>query len=81
MRHQVGARATAVRRNSPILPDATGSKPFEACVTIACETFLAGETGTVVVFVVRLCCGRPNQLDWCAQLRSAQQSAQNGEER
>jgi hypothetical protein len=44
------------------------------------EEFLARETGTVVVFVVGLCRGGPNQLDWCAQLRSAQQSAQNGEE-
>jgi len=44
------------------------------------EEFLAGETGTVLIFVVGLCRGGPNQLDWCAQLHSAQQSAQNGEE-
>jgi hypothetical protein len=48
---------------------------------IAHEEFLARETGTIVVFMVGLCRGGPNQLDWCAQLRRAQQSAQNGEER
>ena len=45
------------------------------------EKFLARETGTIVVFMVGLCRGGPDQLDWCAQLRCAQQSAQNGEER
>ena len=45
------------------------------------EEFLARETGTIVVFMVGLCRGGPDQLDWCAQLHRAQQSAQNGEER
>ena len=45
------------------------------------EKFLARKTGTILVFVVRFCCGRPNQLDRRAQLRCSQQSAQNAEGR
>jgi hypothetical protein len=41
----------------------------------ACEKFLARETGTIHVFVVGLCRGRPNQLDWRTQLLCAKQSS------
>src|SRR4029077_15928285 len=38
-------------------------------ITFNDEKFLARETGTILVFVVGLCRGRPNQLDWRTQLR------------
>ena len=38
------------------------------CVSFLDEKFLARETGTILVFVVGLCRGRPNQLDWRTQL-------------
>jgi hypothetical protein len=41
---------------------------LEACATLAHEKFLARETGTILIFVVGLCRGRPNQLDWRTQL-------------
>src|SRR6267143_1993274 len=39
------------------------------------EKFLARETGTILVFVVGLCRGRPNQLDWRTQVLCPQQSS------
>jgi len=39
------------------------------------EILLARETGTILVFVVGLCRGRPNQLDWRTQLLCAKQSS------
>ena len=45
------------------------------------EKFLARETGTILVFVVGLCRGRPNQLDWRTQLLCQKQSSQDAEGR
>jgi hypothetical protein len=59
--------------------------PFAACgiggISFSDEKFLAGKTGTILIFVVGLCDGRQNQLDGCAQLRRSQQFAQNAERR
>jgi hypothetical protein len=44
-------------------------------VLVTYEKFLARETGTILVFVVGLCRGRPNQLDWRAQLLCPEQSS------
>jgi hypothetical protein len=41
----------------------------------AYEKFLARETGTILVFVVGLCRGRPNKLDWRTQLLCPKQSS------
>jgi hypothetical protein len=39
------------------------------------EKILARETGTILVFMVGLCRGRPNQLDWRTQLLCTKQSS------
>src|SRR5205823_15093997 len=47
----------------------------------AYEKFLARETGAILIFVVGLCRGRPNQLDRRTQLLCAKQSSSNAERR
>src|SRR5437870_3524164 len=36
------------------------------------ETFLAGQTGALLLFVVGFCCRGPNELDRCPQLHCAE---------
>ena len=44
---------------------------LDGCELGIYEILLARETGTILVFVVGLCRGTPDELDGCAQLHGA----------